>query len=703
MRCQILHESPGRIRIDTLQSYMTIDQADHLEYYLNGIPGVTDASVSRRTRHAVIQYETDRETVLSALSAFDYDETPANIPENTGRELAEDFEEQIVRHVVNRFVTRIILPVPVRSVITIAKSGRFLLAGLKAILQGKLEVSVLDALTIGISMIRGDFDTAGDVMFLLGLSEILEDYTYRKSVDELARSLALNVDTAWYVQEGQPDRSVPISMIHENDQIRVHAGSIIPLDGIVVHGEAEVNQASMTGESLAVRKFPGAYVYAGTVVESGECIFAVQKEAGSGRYDRIVNMIEDSEKLKSSAESKAASLSDRLVPYSLGGTILTYALTRNVNQALAVLMVDYSCALKLCIPIAVLSAMREAGDRQISVKGGKFLEAAAKADTIVFDKTGTLTMSEPKVADIIPFGSHDPMEMLRIAACLEEHFPHSIANAVTREAEKRGLLHEEMHSEVEYVVAHGIVSHIGRKRALIGSYHFIFEDEHCSVPVGEEEKFASLPDDYSHLYLSIGKRLAAVLLIEDPIRPEAPDVIQRLHEAGFTNIVMMTGDSARTAHRVAQQLGIDTCYAEVLPEDKAAYVRKQKEAGHTVIMIGDGINDAPALAEADVSIAISEGAAIARQVADITIARDSLYSLIELRTLSTQLSSRLSFNYRYIIGVNSILIACGAAGILQPSVTAYIHNLSTLALCLKSMTDLSDDRSFLSFRCMMEA
>ena len=696
MRCQILHESPGRLRIDTLQSYMTAEQADRLEYYLKDITGVTNASVSRRTRHVTVCYETDRDDIISALSVFHYETTPVNVPDNTGRELAEDFQDRIVRHVASRFITRFILPLPIRSAVTLVRSGRFLLTGFKAILQGRLEVSVLDALTIGVSMLRGDFNTAGDVMFLLGLSEILEDYTYRKSVDELARSLVLNTDAAWLVQEGKPDTLVPISTIRENDTVRVHTGNLIPLDGIVMSGEAEVNQSSMTGESMPVRKSPGAYVYAGTVVESGECIFSVQKEAGSGRYDRIVTMIEESEKMKSAAESRASSLSDKLVPYSLAGTALTYCLTRNVNKALAVLMVDYSCALKLCIPIAVLSAMRQAVNMHIQVKGGRFLEAVAKADTIVFDKTGTLTMSEPKVAGIIPFGGNDPEEMLRIAACLEEHFPHSIANAVTAEAQRRGLLHEEMHSETEYVVAHGIVSHIGHRRALIGSYHFIFEDEKCRIPAGEEEKFRDLPDHYSHLYLSIGKRLAAVLLIEDPIRPEASNVIRQLHESGIANIVMMTGDSTRTAQSVAGSVGIDTCYSEVLPEDKAAYVRQQKKAGHIVIMVGDGINDAPALSEADVSIAISDGAAIAREVADIIISQNDLYSLIDLRKLCTQLSDRLSFDYRYIMGINSGLIAFGVTGILQPSVTAYIHNLSTLALSLWSMTDLKDNKSKLN-------
>ena len=689
MRCQILHESRGRMRIDTLQSYMTLQQAELLEEYLKALGSVDDASVSERTRHAVIRYHGKREEIISALSSFSYDEMNPETVNLHSRKMTADFENRVAMHIGSRIFKRFFLPVNLRAFFTCIRSIPFIYEGIKSLKKGKLEVSLLDAVSISISLFRKDWDTAGDITFLLGFSEILEDYTYRKSVDDLARALSLNVNQVWLVQEGMPDQLTDLHSINAHDHIRVHAGNVIPLDGLVVSGSASVNQASLTGESMPVHKEAGAMVYGGTVIEEGECIVEVLSTSGSGKYDRIVEMIQTSEKMKSSAESRAAELADTLVPYSFLAAAAVYLFSRNIDRTVAVLMVDYSCALKLCIPIAVLSAMRQAGTMQINVKGGKFLEAAAKADTIVFDKTGTLTMSVPKVAGIVTFGGNDETEMLRLAACLEEHFPHSIANAVTKEAENRGLLHEEIHSEVEYVVAHGIVSHIGRKRVLIGSWHFIFEDEKCRIPDGEQERFDEIPAGYSYLYLSIGKRLAAVILIEDPIREEARDVIAKLREAGIEHVVMMTGDSEKTAAAVAEQLGIDEYQSEVLPEDKSSFVKKKKKEGHTIIMVGDGINDAPALAEADVSVAISEGAAIAREVADVTICEDSLHTLLILRNLSTQLSSRLKYDCRTILSVNSLLILSGAFGILQPSVTAYLHNMSTLALSIWSMSDLN--------------
>ena len=669
------------------QSRMTMEQADQLEYYLSRIEGVADASVNDRTCNAVILFHCDRETIIAALSAFDYAEAdPA--PEDTGRAIMHEYEDRLVLHVLRRAVSRFLLPFNIRRVITAIHSLKFIIPGIKSLLSGKIEVSVLDATSITVSLIRGDFDTSGSVMFLLGLSEILEEWTRRKSVDDLARSMSLNVDKVWLVTADGAEVLVPVGKVMSGDHIRIRTGSIVPLDGIVLSGDAAVNQSSLTGESLPVQKSEGAYVYAGTVLEEGDLLIEVKNVSGTGRYDRIVQMIEESQRLESESQAKAAMLADKLVPYSLGGTLLTYLLTRNATRAIAVLMVDYSCALKLCMPIAVLSAMRQASAAGIRVKGGKFLDAVASADTIVFDKTGTLTASTPRVAEVIPFGGNDETEMLRLAACLEEHFPHSIANAVVEEAARRGIEHEEMHSKVEYVVAHGIVSHVNRRRVLIGSAHFIFEDEKCSIPEGEEEKFNQIDDTYSHLYLSIGKKLAAVICIEDPVRQESARVIQQLNDLGIET-VMMTGDGEKTARSVANHVGVSCYHSEVLPEDKAAFVKEQKAMGKTVLMIGDGINDTPALADADAAIAVSNGAAIAREIADITITEEDLRKLLELRDIAVKLQKRILFNYRSIIGINSALIALGVLGILSPSATAYLHNGSTLALSLYSMTDLA--------------
>ena len=688
MRCRILHESPGRIRVHMMQSYMKIEEADLLETYCKTLTGVIDASVSHRTANVLIRFEGDRENVIRALSAFHYEEHADLTVIDSGRELSDEFENRVILHVAKRFAKWLFLPLPVRSVLTLLKSWRYILPGVKAILSGKIEVSVLDAATVGISMALGDFDTAADIMFLLGLSEILEEYTHRKSVDDLARSMSLNVDQVWQVLDDGTQILVPLQQIQAQDLIAVTRGSMIPLDGVVDYGSCEVNQASLTGESMPVSKQPGAYVYAGTVVEEGECVIRVTASAGEGRYDRIVSMIEDSEKLKSDTENRAAKLADGLVPWSFALSAAAWLFTGNINQALAVLMVDFSCAMKLSLPIAVLSAMRQASENGMMVKGGRFMEIMAAADTIVFDKTGTLTCSVPKVRKIVTFGKNEEAEVLRLAACLEEHFPHSIANAVVKEAERRGLIHEERHSKVEYVVAHGIVSHVEGKRVLIGSWHFIFEDEKIPLPKREREKFDAIEPEYSHLYLAIGGRLAAVICIEDPIRPEAPALVRGLRENGFESIVMMTGDSERTAKAVAQHLGIEEYRSEVLPEDKAKFIEARKAEGHTVLMIGDGINDTPALSLADAAISVSSGAAIAREIADITVPESNIERLVLLRKLSEALERRIAFSYRYIIGLNSMWILLGLLGILPAGTTAYLHNFSTLALSMYSMTPL---------------
>ncbi len=689
MKCQILHQSAGRLRVHLDRTRMTLHEADILEYYLKSIDGVTDAAVYDRTCDAVIVYRAERAAVVRALAAFSFEkaESLGLVPEHTTRALNREFEDKLVSTVMRRMASKLFLPMPVRAAISLARSVKYIREGLSALLHGHLTVAVLDATAVSVSMLRGDFATAGSVMFMLRLGEILEEWTHKKSVADLAGAMSLNVDHVW-LRTGETETLVPISEVQAGDELVVRTGSLIPLDGRVISGEAMINQASMTGESLPVPKHAGSYVYAGTVAEEGECVICVEKALGGGRYDRIVKMIEESEKLKSTAEDKASRLADRLVPYTLGGTLLTYLLTRNITKTLAVLMVDFSCALKLSMPIAVLSAMRESSAHHISVKGGRFLEAVAQADTVVFDKTGTLTYATPTVAQVIPFGGHDESEMLRLAACLEEHYPHSMANAVVAEAKRRGLTHEEYHSQVQYVVAHGISSMVEGKKVLIGSAHFVFEDEGCRVPEGEQAKFDALPAEYSHLYLCIAGELAAVVCICDPLRKEAADAVRALHELGIGKVVMMTGDNRRTAEAVAAEVGVDAVFAEVLPEDKAAFIRREKEAGRTVIMIGDGVNDSPALSEADAGIAISTGAAIAREIADITIASEDLFALVTLRRLSEALMARIHRNYRFIVGFNFSLIVLGVLGILPPTTSALLHNMSTLGISLKSMTDL---------------
>ena len=692
MKCHILHESAGRLRVHLHCGYMTLHQADVLEYYLRSISGVTEVKVYDRTQDAVVLYAGRRGDIITALAAFSFPKAEAMelVPEHTSRALNREFEDKLVMTVVRRCISRLFLPFPVTSALAVIRSVKYIKEGLKALWHGKLSVAVLDATAVTVSIVRGDFSTAGSVMFMLRLGEILEEWSHKKSVADLAGAMSLNVDKVW-LQVNDTEVLVPVSDVKAGDCVVVRTGSMIPLDGKVVSGEAMVNQSSMTGESMPVPKRPGSYVYAGTVAEEGECVVQVEKASGSGRYDRIVHMIEESEKLKSTAEDKAARLADRLVPYTLGGTALTYALTRNITKTLAVLMVDFSCALKLAIPIAVLSAMRESSGHRISVKGGRFLEAVSKADTIVFDKTGTLTYATPKVAQIVTFGNYKEPDMLRLAACLEEHYPHSMANAVVEEARVRGLSHEEYHSQVQYVVAHGISSMVEGRSVLIGSAHFVFEDEGCRVPEGEQEKFDSLPEVYSHLYLCIAGELAAVICIFDPLRREARAAVQALHECGISKVVMMTGDNRKTAEAVACQVGVDAVFAEVLPEDKAEFIRREKAAGHTVIMVGDGVNDSPALSEADAGIAISTGAAIAREIADITIASEDLFELVTLRKLGEALMARIHRNYRFIVGFNFSLIVLGVAGILPPTTSALLHNMSTLGISLKSMTDLLPD------------
>ena len=689
MKCQILHESRGRLRAHLSCSRMTLRQADVLEYYLKHATGAETVQVFDRTCDAVIVYPCARETVIRALAAFSFQkaETMDLVPAHTPRELNREFEDKLAMTVLRRAFSKLFLPLSVRAVIAMVRSVKYIKESLSALLHGKLSVAVLDATAVTVSMVRGDFDTASSVMFMLRLGEILEEWTHKKSVADLAGAMALNVDQVW-VKANETEVLVPVSSVKEGDLVVVRTGNLIALDGKVVEGEAMVNQSSMTGESMPVVKHEGSFVYAGTVCEEGECVFRVEKTMGGGRYDRIVKMIEQSEKLKSTAEDKAARLADRLVPYTLGGTVLTYLLTRNVTKMLAVLMVDFSCALKLAMPIAVLSAMREASASHISVKGGRFLEAVANANTVVFDKTGTLTYATPKVADIVTFADYKEEDMLRLAACLEEHYPHSMANAVVEAAKERGLSHEEYHSQVQYIVAHGISSMVEGKKVIIGSSHFVFEDEGCHVPAGDEEKFRSLPAAYSHLYLCIAGELAAVICIYDPLRKEAADAVRALHACGIGKVVMMTGDNRKTAEAVAAQVGVDEVYAEVLPEDKAAFIRAEKAAGRTVIMIGDGVNDSPALSEADAGIAISTGAAIAREIADITIASADLFELVTLSRLSAALMARIHRNYRFIVSFNFSLIVLGVAGILPPTTSALLHNTSTLAISLKSMTNL---------------
>ena len=689
MKCKIMHECRGRMRVRFFCPAMSLEQADILESFLREVKGVGQAKVFERTGDAIISYSCGRDELLRTLAGFSFEkaEKLQLVPEHSSRKLNREFQDKLFFTVARRAVSKLLLPLPLRAVISCIKSVKYIRAGLAALLKGHISVAVLDATAVTVSLVRGDFETAGSVMFMLRLGEILEEWTHKKSVADLAGAMALNVDKVW-LKAGDSEVLVDVAGVREGDCIVVRTGGMIPLDGRVVSGEAMVNQSSMTGESMPVPKREGSYVYAGTVAEEGECVIRVDKTMGSGRYDRIVHMIEDSEKLKSAAEDKASRLADRLVPYTLGGTALTYLLTRNATKTLAVLMVDFSCALKLSIPVAVLSAMRESSGRHISVKGGRFMEAVAMADTVVFDKTGTLTRAVPTVADIVTFGGRSESEMLRLAACLEEHYPHSLANAVVEEAKRRGLSHEEYHSSVEYVVAHGISSSVEGKKVIIGSAHFVFEDEGCVIPQGEQEKFDSLPEQYSHLYLCISGELAAVICVYDPLREEAGEAVRALHACGIRNVVMMTGDNRKTAAAVARKVGVDSFYAEVLPEDKAAFIRAEKAAGHKVIMIGDGVNDSPALSEADAGIAINNGAAIAKEIADITISSEDLLQLVTLRRLSQALMSRIHGNYRFIVGFNLMLVILGVTGVIMPTTSALLHNMSTLAISLKSMTNL---------------
>ncbi len=691
MKAFIEHESRGRLRVRMKQYRMTLEQADLLEAYLQNQPGVLSATVHERTCCAVIRYIGDRENIIRAIAQFNYTapSVTALTPTHSGRALNREYQEKLVGKVITKFACTLFLPAPLQIARTIWLSLPFLGRGLKRLIHRELKVELLDALSIGVSMVRRDFSTAGSVMFLLDIGELLEEWTHKKSVDDLARCMSLNVKRVW-LKTDDAEVLVPLSNITVGDRILVRMGNVIPLDGEVVEGEVMVNQASLTGESMPVAKRPGTQVYAGTVIEEGDCVIEVTQSSGESRYDKIVSMIEQSEQLKSAAESHAANLADKLVPYTLIGSALSYALTRNVTRALSVLMVDFSCALKLAMPLAVLSAMREASMYHITVKGGKFLEAVAQADTIVFDKTGTLTHACPVVARVIPFGGRSEDDMLRVAACLEEHFPHSMANAVVRAARERNLAHEEMHSQVEYIVAHGISSMVENKKVVIGSAHFIFEDEKCTVPAGEQEKYDALPVEFSHLYLAIGGELAAVICIADPLRPEACDVMKALRALGIQRTVMLTGDSERTAAAIAAEVGVDDYRAEVLPEDKANFVEQERAAGHTVIMLGDGINDSPALSAANVGVAISDGAAIAREIADITIAAENLFELVALRRIAQGLMSRINSNYRFVIGFNGSLIGLGVAGVLAPATSAMMHNLSTLGISLRSMTNLID-------------
>ena len=679
------------MRVHFLGSTMTYRQADTLLYYLENKSEVISAKVYERTGDAVIRYKGNRRRILEMLRSFCYDKVvvPNEVLETSGRALNAAYQEKIINKILFRWMRKWFLPYPMTALYTAAMSVKYIYQGLKILCKGKIEVPVLDATAIGVSILRNDFDTASSIMFFLSIGELLEEWTHKKSVDDLARMLSLNVEKVW-IKKNDQEILVAASTVKKGDLIVVHMGNVIPFDGTVIEGEAMINQAALTGESVPVRRSSEDSVYAGTVLEEGEITLRVEKTGGSSRFEKIVTMIEASEKLKSSLEGKAEHLADQLVPYTFAGTGLVYLLTRNVTKALSVLMVDFSCAMKLAMPISVLSAIREASKYHLTVKGGKYLEAVAEADTIVFDKTGTLTKAHPTVVDVISFNGDDPDELLRVAACMEEHFPHSMAKAVVYAAKKRNLEHEEMHSKVEYMVAHGISTEIEGKRAVIGSYHFVFEDEKCRIPEGKEELFESLSGEYSHLYLAMEQELAAVIRIEDPLRDEAVEVIRLLKEEGIANIVMMTGDSERTAASIAKRVGVDDYDSEVLPEEKARFVEKERAKGKKVIMIGDGINDSPALSAADVGIAISDGAELAREIADITISADNLYELVLLKRLSDRLMQRIGRNYRLIVGINAALIALGVAGILQPTASALFHNTSTLFIGLDSMKNLME-------------
>lgn len=710
MKFKICHETRLRLRVQLLhRGNLSLEDADRLEAWCLTQRGIKTATVHERTQSIIVTFDdahgawrsvdahSSRREFIEALSRFSFDdaEVSALSVVHSGRKINRQYEEQLVMAIASKCIHSLFVPVPIRTALTIIRSVRYIKEAVKCLVERKLHVELLDGLSILISMIRGDFATAGSVMFLLKIGEILDEWTHKKSIDDLARCMSLNIDKVWVVDEGDADgsrdRLVSIASIRQGDKIRLRMGTIVPLDGVVVEGEAMVNQASLTGEPIAVAKRPSTAIYAGTVVEEGSCIMAVSQASGQSRYDRIVSMIEASEQLKSTVENRAAALANKLVPYTLASSALAFLLTQNVARALSVLMVDFSCALKLAMPLAVLSAMREAVGYHITVKGGKFLETVAKVDTIVLDKTGTLTHATPVVADVISFGHHEKDEMLRIAACLEEHFPHSMANAVVRAAHSKSLQHEEMHSRVDYLVAHGIASQVDDQRVIIGSAHFVFEDEKCTIPPGEQARFDALDPQYSHLYLAIGGELAAVIYIADPLRDEARNVIEQLRKLGIRRTVMLTGDSERTAAAIAAQVGVDEYHSEVLPEDKANYVQAERDKGHTVLMLGDGINDAPAMSAASIGVAIDDGAAIAREVADITIAGQSLYELVILRRLSTALLNRIQSNYHFVIGFNGALIALGAAGLLPPATSALCHNASTIGVSLHSMTDLIDN------------
>ena len=689
MKCTILHEGKGRMRVHVEKVRMTLHRADVLEAYLNHHDAIVHAAVYERTGDVVITYTGKRTAAIAILAGYKFDvaEYDALVTSADSRRLNREYQDKMFDLVAGRCLRKLFLPAPLDAAYTAFRSIRFLWKGVRCVLSRRLEVEVLDALSIGVSLLRGDFGTAGSVMFLLNLGSLLEEWTRKKSLDDLARSMALNVDKVWVRSQGT-EVLVPLTKVRSGDEVVVRSGNMIPLDGTVLEGEAMVNQAALTGEAMPVRKAEGSTLYAGTVVEEGECVFIAKAEGGSNRYDKIVAMIEESEKLKSSTENRALVLADKLVPWCLGATVVTYLLTRNATRAISCLMVDFSCALKLSMPLAVLSAMRECGSYHITVKGGKYLEALSQADTIVFDKTGTLTRATPQVVEVVPFSGCNEREVLQLAACLEEHFPHSMANAVVRAAKERGISHEEMHSEVEYIVAHGIASRVGGQRVVIGSHHFVFEDEKCTIPTAEQQKFDALKPAYSHLYMAASGQLVGVICISDPLRPEAAAVLNGLRALGIRNTVMMTGDSERTAAAIAKQVGVDRFFAEVLPEDKANFVQQAKAEGHTVVMIGDGINDSPALAAADIGIAINSGAAIAREIADVTIKADSLEELVALKAIANSLQKRVHANYRFVLTFNSALIALGALGILQPASSAMLHNLSTIGISLKSMTNL---------------
>ncbi|MBC5667229.1 heavy metal translocating P-type ATPase [Eubacterium sp. AF15-50] len=689
MKFVIKHEIRGRLRVHFVYKNMTFRQADILQYYLMGRENIISSQVFNRTNDAVICYSGDRQAVLDMLKRFSYEkvDVPEQYLENSGRQLNEYYKEKLINKIFMRYACRVVLPMPVKIALTSYSAFKYVLIGIKTLAKGKLEVPVLDATAISVSMIRGDINTAGSIMFLLGVGELLEEWTHKKSVGDLARSMSLNINKVWLKKDGT-EIMVPAKDIKKGDIVVARMGEVVPFDGEVADGEAMINQASMTGEAVPVRKIKGNYVYAGTVVEEGEIGVIVKETSGSGKFDKIVYMIEESEKLKSSMEGKAEHLADKLVPYSLGGTILTYLLTRNATKAISILMVDYSCALKLAMPISVLAAIRQSNDYKITVKGGKFMEKMSVADTIVFDKTGTLTKAEPTVVDVVAFEDRSKDDLLRIAACLEEHFPHSMANAVVNAAKSRNLTHDEFHSKVEYIVAHGIATTINGKRAIIGSYHFVMEDEKCVIPDGKEELFKNLPPEYSHLYLAIENKLSAVILIEDPLREESVETIRELKKNGISKVVMMTGDSDRTAKAIAAQVGVDEYYSEVLPEDKAKFIESETEKGRCVIMIGDGINDSPALSKADVGIAISNGAQLARDIADITIDGEDLSQIVTLIKISKGLMKKIHRNYRSIVGINTALIILGACGLIQPATSALLHNSSTLAIGLSSMKDI---------------